>query len=216
MKIKNIFLVCAIFALANVAVEAQNPYNVESTEFDIIVTTNPSSPSIVDFVTALLAEPEDELSGMLSEAWQLYLTNQPARPGGTMQVDKKNGYVCYTLDYDVAYPEDMSGDALKVEMCYWNCADGKHKLVAQNVVSTRNGELFIGQYDGISFYLYDKQTHKLSFVYDIIEYYEEDYSAITYELPQSGKDIMVKIYLPSGEEIQKRLAWDGYRFHFAK
>lgn len=215
MKLKTAFLICSAVVLANVVAVAQNTYDVESSEYDIIVTNNPSSPSIVDFVTALLSEPEDELSGLLSEAWQRYRNNQPAATGGTMVVDSKNGFVCYTLDYDQAYPEDPSGDVLRVELCYWNCADGVHKLVAESVVTTRNGEPMMGQFDGIMFYLYDKQTHKLSFVYDIIEYYEGDYTAITYELPQRGKDIMVNLYTSSGV-IQQRLAWDGYRFHFAQ
>ena len=71
MKIKYILFVSAAFVLTSVAAVAQEPYEVEYPEYDIIVTTNPTSPSIVDFVTALVAEPEDEFIGMLSDAWQL-------------------------------------------------------------------------------------------------------------------------------------------------
>lgn len=216
MKIKNFLLVLAAFVLTNVAAVAQEPYDVESSsEYDIIMTTNPTSPSIEDFITALLAEPEDELNGMLSDAWQRYLTGQPAEKGGTMLVDKKNGFMSYTVDYDEMYPEDAFGMLLRVEMCYWNCADGKHKLVAQNVVSTHNGKPALGQYDGMMFYLYDIKAHKLSPVYSIIEDYEGDYEIITYELPQKGKNIKVHIHTSTGV-IDKLLVWDGYRFKFGE
>lgn len=216
MKIKHFVLACAAFALTNAAAVAQEPYDVESSsEYDIIMTTNTTSPSIEDFITALLAEPEDELNGMLSDAWQRYLTGQPAEKGGTMQVDKKNGFMSYTVDYDEMYPEDAFGMLLRVEMCYWNCADGKHKLVAQNAVTTQNGKPIMGQFDGIVFYLYDNKTHKLSPVYDIIEDFEGDYENFTYELPQKGKNIKLHLQTSSGV-IDKLLVWDGYRFKFGK
>ena len=169
----------------------------------------------MDFVTALVAEPEDEFIGMLSDAWQLYLTGQPATKGGTMLVDKKNGFMSYTLDYDEAYPEDAHGLMIRAEMCYWNCADGKHKLVAQNAMTIEDGIYIYGQFDGITFYLYDTETHRLSPVYNIIEDYEDDYENITYELPQKGKNIKVRVQTSSGV-INKLLVWDGYRFKFGK
>ena len=215
MKIKYFLFVSAAFVLTSVAAVAQEPYEVEYPEYDIIVTTNPTSPSIVDFVTALVAEPEDEFIGMLSDAWQLYLTGQPATKGGTMLVDKKNGFMSYTLDYDEAYPEDAHGLMIRAEMCYWNCADGKHKLVAQNAMTIEDGIYIYGQFDGITFYLYDTETHRLSPVYNIIEDYEDDYENITYELPQKGKNIKVRVQTSSGV-INKLLVWDGYRFKFGK
>ncbi len=215
MKIKHFLFVSAAFVLTSVAAVAQEPYEVEYPEYDIIVTTNPTSPSIVDFITALVAEPEDEFVGMLNDAWQLYLTGQPAAKGGTMLVDKKNGFMSYTLDYDEAYPEDAHGLMTRVEMCYWNCADGKHKLVAQNAMTIEDGIYIYGQFDGIAFYLYDMETHRLSPVYNIIEDYEGDYENITYELPQKGKNIKVRVQTSSGV-INKWLVWDGYRFKFEK
>lgn len=217
MKMRYALFACLVFALSMGSVVGQNPYeDVEYSEYDIVIKTNPSSPSIVDFVTAFLENPEDELSGMMRDAWDRYLGNQPAERGGTMVVDKRNGYVSYTFDYDVAYPEDTpTGDKMHVEMCYWNCDDGIHKLFAFNVVSTRNGEPMMGQYDGLAFYLYDKQSHRMSFIPNIVEFYEGDYENVTYVLPQQGKNIEANIYTVKGV-IKRQLVWNGYRFRFAK
>jgi len=217
MKQRYAMFACLIVALSMGNAIGQNPYEeVEYSEYDIVLKTNPSSPSIVDFVTAYLENPEDELSGMLSDAWGRYLKNQPAEKGGTMVVDKRNGYVSYTLDYDAAYPEDTpTGDVSLTEMCYWNCDDGIHKLFAFNAVSTRNGEPMMGQYDGLIFYIYNKETHRMSFVHDIVESYEGDYRYIIYVLPRQGKNIEARIYTEKGM-IKKQLVWNGYRFHFAK
>ena len=214
MKLKFAVFVGAMTLLTNVDAMGQNPYeDVEQTEWDIIVKSKSSSPTIVDIITSYLSETEDEMHGALSQAWQRYLKQEPAEKGATMFVDTKNGYVSYTEDYDLAYPEDPSGVISVIEMCLWNCADGTHKVFAENVVLTQNGEVIQTEFTGISFYLYDKNTKRLTLMHDFIEL-EYDMS-ITFELPQKGKDIVATIHSPSGE-IQKTLVWDGYRFHLAK
>ena len=215
MKLKLVVIVGAITVLTNVNVMGQHPYgDVEQTEWDIIVESEYASPSIVDFVTSYLHETEDELHGMLSHAWQRYLKHEPAEKGATMFVDAKNGYISYTVDDDLAYPDDHSGQMLLVELCYWNCADGIHKLFAENVVSTTNGIPTATEFDGLHFYLYDNNTKRMSVIYYIIEEWDGN-DMVTYSLPKKGKDIVATIHTPSGK-IQKTLVWDGYRFHYAK
>ena len=112
-----------------------------------------SKGSISDFVSWMLAEPEDELSGPLSEAWDLYRKNKPLGKGTTIVLDEKNGYFRYELDFDKVYEieEDvLTESVIIVEMCVWNCADGKHKLFAENIYSVEKGKPHAdGQYDGI-------------------------------------------------------------------
>ena len=59
-----------------------------------------SKGSISDFVSWMLAEPEDELNGPMSEAWQLYRKNKPWGKGTTSVLDAKNGDFRYAMGYD--------------------------------------------------------------------------------------------------------------------
>ena len=115
------------------------------------------------------------------------------------------------------------------EMCYWNCADGKHKLIAENFVGTLDGKYIIGQYDGISFFLYDNATHEIypvsaedigAYVDPVIDesnfetgeqmtMYDE--TVVVHRLPKQGKDIEVEIYSGTRKTVT-RLVWDGMRF----
>ena len=50
---------------------------------------------------------------------------------------------------------------VKTEMCYWNEADGKHKLFAYNTWLYENGVPAGGQYGGLIFYRYTNATKKM-------------------------------------------------------
>lgn len=159
---KTVLLICGMIAMAfGMEANAQKPYNMD----DLYEIGKLSKGSISDFVSWMLAEPEDELNGPMSEAWQLYRKNKPLGKGTTIILDEKNGYFRYEIDYDKEY-EDEEGKPVEsitvVEMCVWNCADGKHKLFAENVGGTYQGKPHNdGQYDGTVFFLYDKATQKL-------------------------------------------------------
>lgn len=106
-------------------------------------------PTIVDFFLNYIDEPEDELTGNLSNSWELYKSNKPQPEGYTFIVDTRNGYIrqeCY---------EEYNNTRSYFEMCYWNCADGKHRLVAYNIQTLTNGKPSLGQFDCTYFLLYN-------------------------------------------------------------
>ena len=112
-------------------------------------------PTIVDFFLNYIDEPEDELTGNLSDSWELYKNNKPQPEGVTFIVDTRNGYIrqeCY---------EEYNNTRSYFEMCYWNCADGKHRLVAYNMQTLTNGKPTTGQFDGTYFALYDNAKRTL-------------------------------------------------------
>ena len=95
-------------------------------------------------------------------------------------------------------------------MCYWNEADGKHKLFACNRWSFENGKPMMGQYDYLGFYRYDNATKKMSWCespgFDV-EYFNKSYA-----LPRTGKDITVTTWEDNGKKTQKTLKWNGHGF----
>ena len=78
-------------------------------------------PTISDFATALLdnRSSEHDFFGMVNRDWKLYLQKKPLSTKAKITLDTKNGY----MRYDTFYPEKT--DTTFLEMCYWNCADGK-------------------------------------------------------------------------------------------
>lgn len=174
MKIKSIILCGVVSLLLSMNSLAQLPYEVE---YMYELGTFGKTGSIKEFVSFLLAEPEDEVNGALSEAWGLYLQNEPLPEGATILLDEKNGYFRYDMEFVDEYDNEGATEIYRstvfVEMCVWNCADGMHKVFAENIGGTINGVPHDdGQYDGIIFFLYDKEKHKLNSVYDVIDYEE--------------------------------------------
>ncbi|MBR5170900.1 MAG: hypothetical protein IKW85_10085 [Muribaculaceae bacterium] len=125
-----------------------------------------AAPGICDFITTLNNKEEGMFmdSGNLIDSWNHYLNNEQQEPGVEIIVDKKNGYVCQTFytSYEVK-GETFEGKSTS-EMCYWNCADGKHKLFALSNSSMTNGHYSEGQCDGLLFYLYDNAKHIIWYV----------------------------------------------------
>lgn len=109
------------------------------------------NPSIVDFVSMMVSEPEDELMGALNDMWERYLAHKPQEGQNNLVVDKKNGFV----RFEDNYPESESQSI--TEICYWNCDDKRHKLVAFTNRLFQEGKPVEGQYTGTSFVLYDKE-----------------------------------------------------------
>lgn len=169
-------------------------------------------PDIVDFVTVFLSETEDELRGSIAPEWQKYLKNEKLSKGVTFTVDKKNGYVRYEMDYDIAYPEDKTGEKSCVEFCYWNCADGLHKLFAENVYLTQKGKPIFTEFSGLYIYAYDNATQKLYMIdQDLLGLDEEIHGEVTFSLPRVGKDIDV-FFHDNSKVTEKKLIWNGKGF----
>ena len=179
MKINVLVLFAALF-LANISFgQSQNPYeNVEFDAWSIAVQSKGNSPNIIDFVNALFGgEAEDELSGTVGDAWKRHVSKKAPMAGESWVVDAKNGYARYDLDLKTAYPDFDDDEALFVEMCYWNCADGTHKVVAENIGTTIDGMLQRdGQFTGLVFYLYDSKTRLMANIsgedLGLIDFYE--------------------------------------------
>ena len=150
------------------------------------LTENPSVvsykvPDISGFVTGYLSDPQDE----------------------KVTVDSKNGYVSFESG------PDKEGYKSVTEMCYWNCADGLHKLFAENVIATQNGKPIYTEFSGLYIYVYDNATQTLYFVdQDLLGITEELHGEISFSLPRQGKDI--KVFF--GDGTQKTLAWNGKGF----
>lgn len=209
MKTRMLLLTSATMILMaiipNVA-KAQDPFK-NLTKNEAVRTFK--VPDIVDFVTVFLSETEDELRGSIAPEWQKYLKNEKLSKGVTFTVDKNNGYVRYEMDYDIAYPEDKTGEKSCVEFCYWNCADGLHKLFAENVYLTQKGKPIFTEFSGLYIYAYDNATQKLYMIdQDLLGLGEETHGVVTFVLPRMGKDIEVTYANGS----KKKLAWNGKGF----
>ena len=152
----------------------------------------------------------DESANAFKQAWIKHRKGLPQDEGETLTIDEKNGYVLFESRYE--------DDLLKMEMCFWNEADGKHKLFAYNVAAYRNGKYLGGQYDGILFYRYDNATKKMTLCDDtgVEKVFDmEDGAMVSFALPRYGKDINVTwSWYEKDTTKQKTLKWNGRRFNF--
>lgn len=185
----------------------------------IRVNYNGASPSISDFVTAFVNSNDcdddeeeeccvDESFNALRYAWETHLKGLPQNENVMLGIDEKNGYVVYEYRDE----EDM----LRIEMCYWNEADKKHKLFAYNVACYRSGRHEPGQFDGLLFWRYDNATKKMTSTDDVgfqVQYGTEDGAYVSYALPRTGKDIIVTYWYKDSKK-QRTLKWGGRRFSF--
>lgn len=163
MKKGYILLLAALLISCTLSAQKTYPKDWDAyDEWDPQITFKGKSPTIVDFVNNFLAEPEDELSGCLSEMWEKYRKGKPQEKGDTVIVDIRNGYVCFKDHTDDSYSKSYS----KTEICYWNCSDGKHKLVAFSNDLWSDGRWIEGQYCGISFYVYNNTKRRMTMVYN--------------------------------------------------
>lgn len=208
---KIIFLVL-LFICSTLAVFAQE---------SIRVKYQGAQPTISDFAWAFLSSNDDdeeedcvdESFNAIRAAWDTHSKGLPQEEGVTLTIDQKNGFVVY--EYKSEY-EDVK-HLLRIEMCYWNESDGKHKLFAYNVCCFRNGECSPGQFDGLLFYRYDNATKKMTLCNDVgfdVEFGTndgDDVAYISYALPRTGKDIILTTWYKRGKQ-QKTLRWNGRRF----
>lgn len=173
-----------------------------------------SRPTISDFAWSFLSNAIIEDEGMFDEstnafkqAWIKYRKGLPQDEGDTLIVDQKNGYVVLESRRD----ENL----LRWEMCYWNEANGKYKLIAYNVSCYNNGRYFPGQYDGLIFLRYDNAAKKMEWcenrvpegIYDIVPS-----TWFSFDLPRTGKDLVATWWYDDGKTMQKTLKWNGQGF----
>ena len=183
----------------------------------IKVNYHGEKPTISDLAWAFLSadDGEEELEGEADEsfnavkqAWIRHREGLPQEENETLTIDEKNGFVLYEWRYE----ENL----LRIEMCFWNESDKKHKLFAYNVGYYSDGEYSPGQFDGIVFCRYDNATREMTYCEAPgfeVEYGTDDGSWVSYDLPRTGKDITVNYWLNVGK-TQKTLKWSGNNFGF--
>ena len=169
-------------------------------------------PTISDFAWAFLTadEGDDECGDHPTYAVRDAMIQQrkglPLEDGETLTIDDKNGYVEYRRVYDGA------DYVCVMEMCYWNEADGKHKLFAfNNLASMIDGKPVITETSSLLFYRYNNATKKMT--YCAPPGFEVEYSG-TYALPHTGKDITFTMWDDDGNKTVKILKWDGRKFKY--
>ena len=181
-------------------------------------------PNISDFAWAYVnyelapAEDEEDEEGYYNEsinavknAMEKQRANKAQDPDVTLAIDLRNGFVLYE------WKDSDSDNRLRVEMCYWNESDGKHKLFACGVYYFDGDKYSAGQFDGLTFYRYDNAAKTMTYADDLgfdVEYSTEDGAWVTYDLPRSGKNITVTYWYDNGSKKQKTLQFDGRRFSF--
>ncbi len=197
-----------------------------SAQETISVNFQGEKPNISDFAWAYVnyelapAEDEDEEEGegfynesigAVKNAMEKQRANKAQEPGVTLSIDQRNGFVLYE------WKDPDSSNRLRVEMCYWNESDGKHKLFACGVYYFDGDKYSTGQFDGLTFYRYDNAAKTMTYADDLgfdVEYSTEDGAWVTYDLPRSGKNITVTYWYDNGSKKQKTLQFDGRRFSF--
>ena len=173
-----------------------------------------AKPTIKDFACAYLASLFVDVEECDREGLGLYADLQesidrqgkglPLEENRTLTIDLKNGYLVFERKQDEYL--------MRIEMCYWNEADGKHKLFASNRCGFENGKLRAGQYDIFDFYRYDNATKKMSWCEPPgfnVEYFDKAYA-----LPRTGKNIIVTSWEDNGRKTQKTLKWNGHGFSY--
>lgn len=204
----TVFLTCCTLAM--------------SAQDDIRVNYQGAQPTISDFAWAFLSSHNDEEEedcvdesfNAIRYAWIKHRKGLPQDDDVTLTIDQRNGYVVY--EYRSEYESTVH--VVRIEMCYWNESDKKHKLFAYNVECFKNGDPNPGQFDGLVFYRYNNATKKMTMTYDVG--FEpvggtSDNAWISYALPRSGKDITVTTFwYNTGKKQQKLLKWNGRRFSF--
>ena len=199
-----------VFACCTLAVAAQ--------EDGFRVNYQGAKPTIKDFACAYLASlfvdvEECDLEGLglyadLQESIKCQDKGLPLEENRILNIDQKNGF----LVYEHKHSEYLS----RIEMCYWNEADGKHKLFACNRWSFENGKPMMGQFDVLSFYRYDNATKTMTGWYEDVGFeveYNHDGAFVSYDLPRTGKDIVVTTWYDDGPQ-RKTLKWNGRRFSY--
>lgn len=173
----------------------------------IEVKSKGARPTISDFATAILDySKEMEFFDKVYEDWKLYQQKKPLRHHGHFIVDIKNGFMSYEM------PGEDANDTTYLEMCFWNCADAKHKLVCTNVRLKMGEDYGWSEYVGCRFYLYDndKKTMRALLPEDIGTLYDGNCLSVFF-LPRKGKNIRVSIS-SEDERWDEVLEWDGYKF----
>jgi hypothetical protein len=161
-----------------------------------------SRPTVVDMFKAAYPYTDDEV---IKKAYDFIVNGQSSNTydGHVMdskKVDTANGYLRYYTGGD---------PGSTVECCCWRCNDGKHYLLAINVMGESPD---ISPTRDMLFFKYDtgaKTVQKVSAPYNV----KNNGKEWSFQLPQRGKNIKV-IYLNEeyAEASSFWLKWNGNSF----
>ena len=174
-----------------------------------------SKPTVTDFAWAAfpsLNYVDEEDCGdrpwrVLENAMKLHSKGLPQEKGVTLTIDSKNGYILCEQS-----GEEDEDYIFRLEVCFWNESDGKHKLIAfNNLASYAEGRPCITEMSGVDFFRYDNATKRM--VSCDPPGFNIEYDGI-YELPRIGKDIIYTKWNDDGTTKRKILKWNGRRFNF--
>lgn len=155
MKTKVIFSLFAAIVLGLNCSFAQVYPSFDDDSYVESVKLKGQKPTIVDFVNNYLSDAEGDLGAHLSDMWDNYKAGKPQEKGMKVIVDVRNGYARFEENYTDANELSVT------EMCYWNCSDGKHKILAFSNSLFADGKFVEGQYTGTVFWLYENSTRRL-------------------------------------------------------
>ena len=171
-------------------------------------------PTIKDFAKAYITfslseEEECEAEGLaiykdLQRAITLQEKGRQLDDDETLTLDTKNGFLVYEQKWDDYFS--------RLEMCFWNESDGKHKLFAENKMTYSNGKPILGQFDGFLFFRYNNSTKRMNHIDP--PGFDSDFLNKSYALPRTGKDIIVTTWHEDGKKTQKTLKWNGRGFSY--
>ena len=194
-----------VFACCTLAMAAQE---------GIRVDYRGERPTIKDFAKAYITfslseEEECEAEGLaiykdLQRAITLQEKGRPLDDDETLTLDTKNGFLVYEQKWDDHFS--------RLEMCFWNESDGKHKLFAENRMTYSNGKPILGQFDGFLFFRYNNSTKRMNHIDP--PGFDSDFLNKSYALPRTGKDIIVTTWHEDGKKTQKALKWNGRGFSY--
>ena len=206
------YLFAVILACCSLSMAAQDG--------SIQVSYKGAKPTITDFITAYLAPSPDEEEcdgeavNHIRNAWNRYLKGLKQEEGVTLNVDVKNGFAVYETRSNY----DGNEHLVRIEMCYWNFDDQKHKLFAYNYMCFENDKYSAGQYDGLTLCKYDNAKKSMFYTSDAGVDAAIEASAegvwTTFALPRSGKDLTITRWLPSGMTSSETLKWNGHGFNY--
>ena len=185
-----------------------------------------SNPKIGDFAQAYLSSipSANEVDECDQEALYMYnaikramarqSTGLPLQEKETLTIDSKNGYILYEFRHD-------DEDVTRIEMCFWNESDGKHRLFACVRQSFHNGWYIAGQYDDREFFRYNNATKTMKRIsneeigVNAVDEESSDMGVLSsISLPRMGKDIEVTWWDKNGECGASPLKWNGHGFNF--
>ena len=187
-------------------VEDTSPMDGGGPDMSFPVRFSGTQPTISDFITAITSQEElCESMNHVVHNWNNCRNGRPLGKGATLSVDERNGYCRHEKAY-------APNEKAYVEFCYWNCKDGKHKLIAQNTGHDMDNKPIETECTGLTFYLYDNEKRTLTYAspYDVGASIQVT-PAVTYSLPRQGKDIQAYIHDPK-RVVKILMRWNGQKF----